>query len=263
VKRFTLRRTTGISFILAAVLFATAATLLSSSFEWPDILRKDPDYVLTKYDEGGNSLLFTWFAVAWTYFLLIVPVVLLGRLLNQDGRSSLVPVATTVGVIAVITSVVGFLRWVFVVPDLVDLYVAADATHASRAGVVASYTAQHQYGGTLLGEHVGQLLSIVWSVLIGFAILKSKLLPSWLAYFGFAASSVYFLAQGEVMATVVDDFPVLDCRYWYRSARSTSDTSERGHSPTIERLLAGGSLYGRRCAVPPSSQRSLSFARSA
>jgi hypothetical protein len=197
-------------FILSAVLFGIAATVLSSSFEWPDILRRDPDYVLTKYDEGGDSLLFTWFAVAWTYFLLIFPVVLLGRLMDQGGRSSLVPLATAIGVVAVIASVVGFLRWVFVVPGLADLYFAADATDATRASVVASFTAQHQYGGTLLGEHVGQLLSVIWSVLIGFAMLKSPSFPNWLAYFGFAAASVYFLAQGEVMRTVIDDFPVLD-----------------------------------------------------
>jgi hypothetical protein len=208
--RLTLRQTTGILFILSAVLFGIAATILSASFEWPDILRKDPDYVLTKYYEGGNSLLFTWFAVAWTYFLLMFPVVLLGRLMDQGGRSSLVPLATTIGVVAVIASLVGFLRWVFVVPDLVDLYFAADATDATRAGVVASYTAQHQYGGTLIGEHVGQLLSIVWSVLIAVAMLRSQSFPNWLAYLGFAASGVYFLAQGEVMETVVDDFPVLE-----------------------------------------------------
>ncbi len=208
--RFTLRQTTGVLFILSAVLFGIAATVLSSSFEWPDILREDPDYVLTKYEEGGDPLLFTWFAVAWTYFLLIFPVVLLGRLMDQGGRSSLVALATAIGVVAVVASVVGFLRWVFVVPDLVDLYFAADATEATRAGVVASYTVQHQYGGTLLGEHVGQLLSVIWSVLIGFAMLRSPSFPNWLAYFGFAASGVYFLAQGEVIATVVDDLPVLD-----------------------------------------------------
>ncbi len=88
------------------------------------------------------------------------------------------PLGTTIGVVAVIVSVVGFWRWVFVVPDLVDLYFAADATDATRAGVVASYTAQHQYGGTLLGEHVGQLLSIVWSVLIGVAMLRSQSFPN-------------------------------------------------------------------------------------
>jgi hypothetical protein len=205
-----LRQTTGILFIVAAVAFAIAATVLSMSFEWPDILREEPDYILTEFEDGGDALIFIWFAVAWTYFLLMFPVVLFGRVLDEDGKSALTTLATTIGVLAVIASVVGFLRWVFVVPDLTDLYFAADATESSRDGVVASFTAQHQYGGALLGEHVGQLLSVIWTVLIGFAILRSPSLPNWLAYFGFVAAAVYFLAQGEVMETAVEDFPVLD-----------------------------------------------------
>ncbi len=206
----TLRRTTGALFILAVVTFGIAATVLSMSFEWPDILREEPDHILTEFQDGGDSLVFIWFAVAWTFFLLIFPVVLLGRVLDDEGRSSLTLLATTIGVLAVFASVVGFLRWVFVVPDLVDLYFAADASEASRAGVVASFTAQHQYGGALLGEHVGQLLSVIWTVLIGVAMLRSPSFPNWLAYFGFVAAAVYFLAQGEVMETAIEDFPVLD-----------------------------------------------------
>jgi hypothetical protein len=206
----TLRQTTGALFILAAVAFGIAATVLSLSFEWPDILREDPDHILTEFQDGGDSLVFIWFAVAWTFFLLIFPVVLLGRVLDREGTSSLTLLATTIGVLAVFASVVGFLRWVFVVPDLADLYFDADASEASRDGVIASFTAQHQYGGALLGEHVGQLLSVIWTVLIGFAMLRSASFPNWLAYFGFVAASIYFLAQGEVMETAVEDFPVLD-----------------------------------------------------
>jgi len=206
----TLRQTTGALFIVAAVAFGIAASVLSVSFEWPDILRENPDHILTEFQDGGDSLVFIWFAVAWTYFLLIFPVVLLGRVLDQEGTSSLTVLATTVGALAVFASVVGFLRWVFVVPDLVDLYFAQDAAEASRAAVVASFTAQHQYGGALLGEHVGQILSVIWTVLIGVAMLRSPSFPNWLAYFGFVAAAVYFLAQGEVMETAVEDFPVID-----------------------------------------------------
>jgi hypothetical protein len=207
---FNLRQTTGLLFILAAVAFGIAATVLSMSFEWPDILREDPAYVLTKYQEGGTTLTLIWLAVAWTFFLLIFPIVMLGKVLDEDGKSTLVSVATMIGVLAVIASTVGFLRWVFVVPDLVDLYFAPDATEAARSGVVASYTAQHQFGGSLLGEHVGQMLSVIWTGLIGVAMLRSGRFPNWLAYFGFVAGGVYFLAQGEVMETAIDGFPVLD-----------------------------------------------------
>ncbi len=113
---FTLRQTTGLLFILAAVAFGIAATVLSMSFEWPDILREEPAYVLTKYRDGGDSLTFIWLAVAWTYFLLIFPVVMLGKVLDEDGKSTLATLATTIGVLAVIASVVGFLRWVLSCP---------------------------------------------------------------------------------------------------------------------------------------------------
>ena len=205
-----LRQTTGALFILAALAFGIAATVLSMSFEWPDILREDPAHVLTKYEEGGDSLTFIWLAVAWTYFLLIFPVLMLGKLLDEEGRSTLTSVATTIGALAVIASTIGFLRWVFVVPDLVDLYFAPGATESARSGVEASYTAQHQFGGALLGEHVGQVLSVVWTVLIGAAMLRSTRFPNWLAYFGFVSAGVYFLAQGEVLETAIDGFPVLD-----------------------------------------------------
>jgi hypothetical protein len=41
-----LRRVTGWLLVIGAVTFAVAATVLSSTFEWPDILREPPDVVV-------------------------------------------------------------------------------------------------------------------------------------------------------------------------------------------------------------------------
>ena len=68
-----LRRTTGTLFILGALSFAVAATVLSSTFAWPDILREPAGIVLPAFAAGGTSLIWTWFATAWTYALLAVP----------------------------------------------------------------------------------------------------------------------------------------------------------------------------------------------
>ncbi|MFP5368407.1 MAG: DUF4386 domain-containing protein, partial [Actinomycetes bacterium] len=70
--------------------------------------------------------------------------------------------ATWVGAASVLLSVIGFLRWVFVVPPLAASYLAGDAT--TRAAMEAAWLAQHQFSGALLGEHLGQLLVIGWSV---------------------------------------------------------------------------------------------------
>jgi hypothetical protein len=200
-----LRRTTGALFAGAAIAFAAAATLLSSTFDWPDVLRRPADTVLTEFAAGGSSLVWTWFATAWTYGLLVVPVLLLPAALGRRDDPAL-RVATYLGAASVLLSVVGFLRWVFVVPPLAASFVAGDG--ATRTAVAAAWTAQHQFGGALLGEHLGQLLAVAWSLTLSVVVLRSGLLPRWLGGAGAVASVLYLLNQGDVLATAVPGFPV-------------------------------------------------------
>src|SRR3954451_20755416 len=143
-----LRRTTGALFIAGALAFAAAATVLSSTFDWPDILREPAEVVLPAFVAGGTTLVWTWFATAWTYAILLVPILLLPAVLGRRGDPAL-RVATYVGATSVLLSLVGFLRWVFGVPPLAASYVGGGA--ATRAAVDAVWTAQHQFGGALLG----------------------------------------------------------------------------------------------------------------
>jgi hypothetical protein len=202
-----LRRTTGWLFIVGALAFAAAATVLSSTFDWPDILREPADVVLPEYADGGTSLTWTWFAVAWTYGVVAVPMLLLPAALGRRDDPVL-RAATAVGATSVVLSVAGFLRWVFVVPPLARDYVAGDAT--TREAVAAAWTAQHQYGGALLGEHLGELLAIAWSLTVAVVVLRTRVLPGWVGVSGIVVSVLYFLNQGDIMATAIPDFPVWD-----------------------------------------------------
>jgi hypothetical protein len=202
-----LRRTTGGLFVAGAVAFATAATVLSSTFNWPDILREPGSVVLPAFVSGGTSLVWIWFATAWTYAILFVPVLLLPAVLGRREDLAL-HVATYAGAISVVLSLIGFLRWVFVVPPLANAYVTGDAT--VKAAVDAAWTAQHQYGGALLGEHLGQLLAIGWSVSLSVIIVRTQVLPRWLGVSGLIVSAFYLLSQGDVLATAIPGFPVWD-----------------------------------------------------
>ena len=202
-----LRRTTGALFVIGALTFAAAATTLSSTFDWPDILREPADVVLPAFVDGGTSLVWTWFATAWTYAVLIVPMLLLPAVLGRRGDPAL-RVATCVGATSVVLALIGFLRWVFVVPPLADSYVTGDATTQTAAG--AAWTAQHQFGGALLGEHLGQLLAIGWSVTLSVIILRTRVLPRWLGVTGLVVSVLYLSNQGDILATAVPGFPVWD-----------------------------------------------------
>jgi Domain of unknown function (DUF4386) len=202
-----LRRTTGTLFVAGALTFAGAATALSSTFNWPDILREPADVVLPAVVAGGTSLTWTWFATAWTYAVLVVPILLLPAVLGRRSDPVL-RVATYVGATSVVLSLIGFLRWVFVVPPLADSYVSGDAV--TRAAVDAAWTAQHQFGGALLGEHLGQLLAVAWSVAVSVTILRTRVLPRWLGVAGLVVSALYLTNQGDILATAVPGFPVWD-----------------------------------------------------
>jgi Domain of unknown function (DUF4386) len=126
-----LRRVTGWLLVIGAVTFAVAATILSSTFNWPDILREPPQVVLPAFVAGGTSLVWTWFAVAWTYAILLVPILLLPAALGRRDDPVL-RAATFVGAASVLLGLIGFLRWVFVVPALAESYAAGDATTRRR-----------------------------------------------------------------------------------------------------------------------------------
>src|ERR671932_1052078 len=191
-----LRRTTGALLVGGALAFAAAATALSSTFDWPDILREPAEVVLPAFVAGGTSLVWTWFATAWTYAILLLPILLLPAVLGRRGDPVL-RAATYVGALSVVLSLIGFLRWVFVVPSLADSYVAGDAR--TRVAVDAAWTAQHQFGGALLGEHLGQLLAIGWSVSISVIILQRAVLPRLLGVAGLAVSVLYLFNQGDIL----------------------------------------------------------------
>ena len=202
-----LRRVTGWLLVIGAVTFAIAATILSSTFNWPDILREPPQVVLPAFVAGGTSLVWTWFAVAWTYAILLVPILLLPAALGRRDDPVL-RAATFVGAASVLLSLIGFLRWVFVLPALAGSYAAGDPT--TQAAVAAAWMAQHQFGGALLGEHLGQLLAIGWSITISVIILRSRMLARWVGWAGLVASVLYLFNQGDILATAVPGFPVFD-----------------------------------------------------
>ena len=148
-----LRRATGGLFVAGAITFAVAATVLSSTFDWPDILREPAGVVLPAFAAGGTEP-----GVDVVRHRLDVrdpggadPAVA-GR---RSGRrhDQALRVATLVGAASVVLALIGFLRWVFVVPPLARSYVDGDAT--TQAAVDAAWTAQHQFGGALLGRAPG------------------------------------------------------------------------------------------------------------
>ncbi len=198
-------KTIGALLIIGAIALFIPYTALTIIFEYPDILRQNTSVILTKFHEGGNTLIWTWFAFAVTGIPLLPAYSLLGQQLEE--KSPLVRVATNIGIAGLIVQMIGLLRWTFVVPVLADSFVLAN-DEATKSAAVMAFKTIHQFGGVILGEHLGQLFTIAWTIMLSIVFAKLKLFPKWVILLGYVSSCIYLLAQAELFATVMPDIPV-------------------------------------------------------
>ena len=137
----------GALFISGAVALFIPYTVLTIIFEYPDILRADTAYILTRYHQGGNALIWTWFAFAMAGIPLLPAYILLGQKL--EGSNLLVRMATNIGLAGLILQMIGLLRWTFVVPVLADSFVTGD--ESAKVAAAIAFKTIHQFGGVLMG----------------------------------------------------------------------------------------------------------------
>lgn len=212
----TYRKLAGLFFIAGAILINIPYTLLIMNFDYPDVLRMPTEETLTKFQAGGSSLIYTWLAFAWVGLPMLFGAIMLKRILEKEG-SPFLEIATTIGAMGFIVQVIGLLRWVFVVPILARLFTDPVTDSATQAAIPAVFVAVHHYGGVILGEHLGQILTILWVIMISGIIYRSQMFSKWVAWLGWIASAVYLLAQTELFATAIPDFPVIDWAGLYGS----------------------------------------------
>ena len=200
-------KTIGSLLILGAVGVFIPYSILTVIFNYPDILREDSGVILTSFHEGGSPLIFTWL----TFALLGIPLLAAYTMIGQrvEGKLPGTRWVTNLGIISGVLQIIGLLRWVFVVPVLAIDFMSTN-NGATREAIKITFKAVHQFGGVLLGEHLGQLFTIIWTVFIASALFKLNVISRWLALWGYAASLIYLLAQAELLATVIPGFPVID-----------------------------------------------------
>lgn len=201
-------RWVGAEFLVGALAINVPYLLLIQNFNYPDILRESPQQILGQYHALGSAGILTWMAFAWCGFPLLLAMVGLHRILKSTHHP-LTYHATVFGVMAAVFQMVGLLRWVFVNPVLADLYVQLGASEANRTTLNVVFQAVHQFGGVLLGEHLGQAFTVLWMWTVSLIVLQTSLLPRWLGFSGLLAGAVYLLGQLELLHTVMPTLP-----YW-------------------------------------------------
>jgi hypothetical protein len=184
-----LRRLTGIVLILTPIAFNVFFTLLSVTFEYPDILRKPAGYVLRSFDAGGSGLVAIWYGFMLTAVLFVPLAVLVHKVLARQ-ETPYMAVATAFGVVGGVVQFLGLVRWPFLVPYLADVYLDPASSGATRESVAVVFEAFNRYAGVAVGENLGYLFTGLWTVLVALAMFGSPLpFRRWLGLLGMVSAA--------------------------------------------------------------------------
>ena len=156
----------GVLLIVVPIAFNLAFFELGRAFDYPNILRESPDTILRKFHAGGSGLILRWEALLLSA-LAMLPLVALTAI--AFGAAAGIAIASVViGTAAALVQAIGLIRWPFAVPELARRYVAADGPDAPvvRAQVEAIFATLHRLLGVGIGEHLGYLLTGLWTLLI-------------------------------------------------------------------------------------------------
>ena len=103
-------RATGVLLILVPIAFNVAFFELGRAFEYPAILRKEPDEILRRFAAGGTGLLLRWHLLFVTALAMMPLAVLLSLVLAFDAGSALTTLTMVVGVVAGVVQALGLGR---------------------------------------------------------------------------------------------------------------------------------------------------------
>lgn len=172
---------TALLLIVVPIGFNVAFFELGRSFDYPNILRKEPDEILRRFAAGGPGLIIRWEALLVSALLMLPLAVLLAVVLGASP--AMTALSVVVGAAAALVQGLGLVRWPFAVPELARRYVAAadgPAGDDTRHAVEVIFATLHRLLGVGVGEHLGYLFTGTWTLLIAGSILSTAVLPAWL-----------------------------------------------------------------------------------
>jgi hypothetical protein len=187
---------TGILLIVLPIAYNALYTVLARSFDYPDILRQSTAVVLARFAADGSRLVLTWWAFAMSAVLLAPAAVLVSATFG-DANSSLLSVATAIGLLAAVVQFLGLIRWPFAVPYLAREMADPLSSESRKEAVDVIFQTLNRYLGVAVGEHLGYMFTGVWTGLVGLTVLQSDVLHPALGVIGLILAPLFLLGSAE------------------------------------------------------------------
>jgi uncharacterized protein DUF4386 len=170
--------------IAVPIAFNVAFFELGRVFDYPNILRKEPDEILRRFAAGGSGLILRWQALLLSALAMLPLVALVAVALSPPAPLAVASVV--VGAAAGLVQALGLVRWPFAVPELARRYAAAEGpdSAATRRTIEVVFATLHRLLGVGIGEHLGYLLTGLWTLLLAGSVISTAVLPGWLGLVG-------------------------------------------------------------------------------
>lgn len=195
------RPITGLCAIALAILFNVPFSILAATYNYPDVLRGPPGDALDLFHAGGAQLILTWHAFALSALALTPMAIALSLTPQRVANTPALAIGAAItGALAGLAQAIGLWRWVFVIP----LLASEHATGSPDAQLAAerAFAILNQYGGVAIGEHLGQLLTALFILMLALVQWSERARIS--ASIGFAAALAIALGTGEGLAIALN-----------------------------------------------------------
>lgn len=188
------RPLTGFAAIALAVAFNVPYAILAQTYDYPAILRHGAGEALSRFAAGGSDLVIVWYLFMLSALAFIPLAFALALTPERIARAPALSVGAAIaGALAGLAQAIGLSRWVFVVPGLAAARAGADALSAERA-----FDVLNQYGGVAIGEHLGQLLTALFVLLL--SLMQTSERRAATASLGFLTALAIAAGAGEGLA---------------------------------------------------------------
>jgi len=164
------RPLTGAAAIALAVAFNVPYAILAQTYDYPAILRRGAGEALSRFAAGGSELVLVWYFFMLSALALIPLAFALALTPQRIARAPALAIGAAIaGALAGLAQAIGLARWVFVVPGLAIAHAGANAPGAER-----TFDVLNHYGGVAVGEHLGQLLTALFVLLLSLLQMSER-----------------------------------------------------------------------------------------
>jgi len=205
---------TGTLLVAVPLVLTAGFTGLQMTFDYPSILRHPAGEVLTRFAAGGADLHAYWYAM-FIAAVALIPAAIGFALLNWRQNQLGAALAGGFGVLAGLLQALGLLRWTVLVPSLAAAYTAPGATDLDKALAASAFDTANAYLGMGVGEHMGYLLTALFTVALAMTIVRCWPVMAWTGIvlaLGVAAGMLETFGIGGV--TMINAFAYMGWSLW-------------------------------------------------